>query len=321
MPETTKFSTESSSAENQPDFIIIGAPKSGTTSVYHYLQQHPQIFMSPLKEPHFFLFDGPQEPEMNGPFDGMRRREMVKSWDAYQALFKEAPEGAMRGEASIRYLYSEQACHAMRKRLPRVKLVIILRNPADRAFSSYRRDRRHRMESCATFEQALTQGERREQEGWFIGTHQSLGYYARYLKPYMEMFDRQQIKICLYDDLRSNPPGMLRDLFGFLGVDTGFEPDLSIKYNVTGTIVNPFWRFLWMNTRALRANLLPLVPMSLRGRFFDLIASKPVKEQHAAPMPEEVRRDLMQAYREDILVLQELVDRDLSVWLPSEDRP
>lgn len=302
----------------QPDFLIIGAPKCGTTSIYHYLQQHPQIFMSPLKEPHFFLFDGEETPPMNGPTGAVRRREMIDSWDAYQSLFKEGEKARVRGEASIRYLYSKQACAAIHRRLPRVKLIVILRHPADRAFSSYQRDRRHGTEACETFEQALEDGERREQEGWFVGTHERLGFYARHLEPYFKTFGHEQIRVYLHDDLRADASGMLREIFAYLGVDPAFQPDLSVKYNVTGTIENPFWRFLWMRTRAVRANLLPYLPMGWRGRFFDFIATQPVKKNRPAPMLPETRERLIQVYRDDILALQDLVGRDLSAWLVSD---
>lgn len=305
----------------QPDFLIIGAPKSGTTSIYHYLQQHPQIFMASLKEPHFFLFDGKEAPLMNGPFDAIRRSEMVDSWDAYRSLFDHAGESLTCGEASIRYLYSKQACAAIHRRLPLAKLVVILRNPADRAFSSYQRDRQHGNEPCPTFEQALDEGERREQESWFIGAHESLGFYCRYLEPYFQTFGHERVRVLLHDDLRDNPGGMLRDLFEFLGVDADFEPSLSVKYNVTGAIENPFWRLLWMRTRALRARLLPYMPMSWRGRFFDLIASKPVQKRVVQPMLPETRERLIGVYRNDILALQDLIGRDLSNWLDPGERP
>jgi len=303
----------------RPDFLIIGAPKSGTTSVYHYLQQHPQVFMTPLKEPHFFLFDGPEAPRMNGPFDAIRRKEMIDSWDAYQSLLDNAGAGAICGEASIRYLYSQQACDAIHRRLPGAKLIVILRNPVDRAFSSYQRDRRHGTEPCPTFEQSLEEGEKRERDGWFIGSHQSLGFYSRHLEAYFRTFGREQVRVYLQDDLRQDAGALLRDIFGFLGVDTAFEPDLTVKYNITGTIKNPFWRLLWMHTRALRAQLLPYMPLRWRGRFFDLIASKPVQERHTEAMSPATRVRLIQVYRNAILALQELIGRDLSHWLAPGD--
>jgi hypothetical protein len=304
----------------RPDFLIIGVPKSGTTSVYHYLQQHPQIFMSALKEPHFFLFDGAEAPRMNGPSDAIRRKEMIDSWDIYQSLFDAAGEDAVCGEASVRYIYSKQACNAIYRRLPRVKLIVILRNPVDRAFSSYQRDRRHGTEPYPTFEQALDEGNRREAEGWFIGAHQSLGFYSVHLQNYFRVFGREQVRVYLHDDLREDAGALLRDIFGFLAVDTDFQPDLSVKYNITGTIENPFWRLLWTRTRTLRAGLLPYMPISWRGRFFDLIASKPVRKIPTESMSPATRDRLVEVYRKDIIALQDLIGRDLSHWLASGRR-
>lgn len=298
-----------------PDFLIIGAPKSGTTSLYQYLQQHPQIYMSPLKEPHFFLFDGPSPQPMNGPYDEVRRREMIRSWDAYQALFDGRRDELVSGEASIRYMYSPQACDSIKRRLPKVKLIVLLRNPVDRAYSSYRRDVQHGNESKVSFKVALADGERREREGWFIGTHERLGFYHAYLQRFYDTFDASQIRVYLYDELRNDPVALTRDLFGFLGVDDTFQPDMSVKFNVTGTIQNPFWRLLWMRTRGLRASLLPFIPMGFRGRFFDFIASQPVKKAESLPISLELRRQLMEVYRDDTLQLQELIQRDLTSWL------
>lgn len=298
-----------------PDFLIIGAPKSGTTSLYHYLQQHPQVWMPPVKEPHWFLFDGPEPPSFGGPNDVVRRREMIQSWNDYQRLFGAAPPGRVYGEASVRYLYSAQACAAIKRRLPDVRLIAILRHPVDRAYSAYQRDRIAGVERCVTFAEAMADCSRREREGWLRGIHRSLGYYGRHLSGWYRAFPPGQIRVYLYEELKQDQDGLIHDLFDFIGAAPDFRPDVSQRYNVTGVIRNPAWRFLWTGTRTLRSHLMPLIPTTLRGRLFGLASRLPVARVAAEPLDADLRAEFTDIYREDILALQDLIGRDLSHWL------
>lgn len=300
-----------------PNFLIIGAPKSGTTSLYHYLKEHPQVWMPALKEPHWFLFDGPEVPNWGGPYDAMRQREMIRTWQAYRALFSACPPGQVCGEASVRYLYSPQACAAIRRRLPEVRLVVILRNPVDRAYSAYTRDRFYRNESCATFAEAIADTPRRRREGWLIGAHQDLGLYARALEPWLRIFGNSRLRVYLFDDLVADPAGLVRDLYQFIGVDADFVPDLSKRHNVTGEIANPLLRYLRIGLRPLCSHLLPLVPMALRGRIF-VISRLRVRKAKSEPLDPALRARLIDAYRDDIKTLAALLGRNLDAWLDPE---
>lgn len=303
---------------NVPDFIIIGAPKGGTTSLYHYLRQHPQIYMSVLKDSHFFLHDG-ATPCMGGPSDKDRNREMIKTWSAYQKQFQAAGPDQVCGEIGVRYLDSPAACQAIRRRLPEVKLIVILRQPVERAYSHYRMYRRNGSELCETFEQALADEPRRLQEGWFRALHQHLGYYHQHLKPYFENFSREQIRVFLFDELKADPAGLMRDLFVFLGVDPEFRPDMMTRFNRAGEIANPMLRWAWSASRGLRSRATPMVPVQMRGRLVSWMASRPVKPHAAPPLAEQTQRALLEAYREDIQRLSELLGRDLSHWLNPVD--
>jgi len=300
-----------------PDFIIVGAPKGGTTSLYHYLKQHPQIHMGVLKDSHFFLHDG-GSPAMSGPSDRDRRREMIKSWPAYLKQFQGVGPRQVCGEIGVRYLDSPSACRAIGRRLPDVKLIAILRQPVERAYSHYRMYRRNGSEPCSSFEQALADEPKRLEDGWFRAVHQHLGYYHRHLKPYYEQFPRAQIRVYLFDDLKADPDGLMRDLFGFLGVDADFRPDMTIRFNQAGEIANPLLRLAWSTTRGLRSRVAPLVPVNLRGRLVSWIAKRPVTaEVVRQPLGEKTRLTLLGAYRDDIRQLSELIGRDLSHWLES----
>jgi len=273
--------------------------------------------MPRLKEPHFFLFDGPDRPRFGGPLGAYRAREMVQNWDDYQALFNSASTAQVTGEASTNYLYSDQARIAIDRRLPDCKLVVILRQPADRAYSAYQRNRFQGSEPIADFAATLAEEPRREAEGWHTGILKKKGFYARYLKPYLDTFGRERVRVYLFEDLVAKPEHVMRDLFQYLEIDPDFRPDLSQRFNQTGVIENPLLRMLWNGTRSMRSRLLPYVPLQLRGQLFNLIASKSPRKASKVPLDNTLRAELTEQYRDDILQLQDLIGRDLSHWLSS----
>jgi len=119
-----------------PDFLVAGAPKSGTTALNAALSRHPGLFLSPIKEPKFFLTDGPP-PTKGGPGDALTYREHIWQRDRYEALFDAAPAGALRGESTPLYLYDQAAMARIRQTIPAVKLIVIVRDPVERAHSNW----------------------------------------------------------------------------------------------------------------------------------------------------------------------------------------
>ena len=222
------------------------------------------------------------------------------------------------GEASVRYLYSAQACAAIARRLPDCRLIAVLRHPADRAYSAYQRDRMHNIEPSEDFADALADGAHREAERWHIGAFEQLGYYARCLGPYMEAFGPERLRVYLFDDLVADPQGLMRDLFEYLGIDADMKLDMSKRFNETGVIENPLMRFLWRGTRSARSLLMPYIPLRLRGSMFNLVAGLPVRKATKQPFDPAIRAQLTERYREDILLLQDMIGRDLSPWLTND---
>jgi hypothetical protein len=119
-----------------PDFLVAGVPKAGTTALHAALSRHPGLYMSPIKEPKFFLADGPP-PSKGGPGDVLTYREHVWQRDRYEALFDAAPPGVPRGESTPLYLYDRAALRRIRDLIPAAKLVVILRDPVERAHSNW----------------------------------------------------------------------------------------------------------------------------------------------------------------------------------------
>lgn len=272
-----------------PNFLIIGAAKSGTTSLYRHLAAHPQVFMSAIKETNFFALEG-REPEFDerAPRDRVRSGHVHRLAD-YRRLFEGVHEERAVGEASPWYLHSEQAPSRILEHVPDARLIAILRNPVDRAYSTFRANQRDGLESCDTFEAALAeQLERGRTWNWGLEFLEG-GFYHRHLSRYYRLFAGERIRIYLFEDLVADPESLMEDLYGFLDVDPSFRPSgLSRRYNASSE------------------------PRSMRARWTGLMSRARAR---AAPMSSAVRAELIEVYRTDVLELQGLIDRDLSGWL------
>lgn len=294
-----------------PNFLVIGAAKSGTSSLYKYLAAHPQIFMSPVKEPRFFAVES--DPSAIGQGEVQERvwEGTVTSFDAYQALFAEANGHPAVGEASPLYLWSPHAAGAIHRRIPDVKLIACLRHPVERAFSHFLHNLRIGLETHTRFEDALEADARRHYTE-YIGQ----GMYHRLLNRYYERFDPSRIRVYFFDDLKREPETVMRDIYRFLGVDESFRPDTQTKYNVgQRTVKDPkIERFISAGKNALRP-LRPLMPNSLI-RVLKGTAHRAEKIAQVTPeLSPATRSELCGVFREDVLRLEKRTGRDLSAWL------
>lgn len=294
-----------------PNFLIIGAAKSGTTSLFQYLRQNPDIFMSPIKEPHFFSFDG-EDSVFGGPIDA-KSHNAITSIQAYQSLFHDVTNERAIGEASTSYLYNSEAPMRIRHYLPNVKLVAILRNPVDRAYSNFLYMTRRQLEPLTDFEHALREEETRIRDHWPPTWHyKRRGFYCAQLHRYFSFFERGQIQIWLYEDLCENPLGLIQGIFQFLGVDDSISPDVSARYNPSGLPRSPLIRKMLRSAKPVKALVKPLLPSGLREHI-----SRSLRNLYVAtpPLSKALRSQLVEEYRDDIVGLQELIKRDLSGWL------
>ena len=217
-----------------PSFLILGAAKAGTTALYHQLRQHPDVFLSPVKEPSFFAYDG-WPVETAGPGDAESARFLVTDLAAYRSHWHGHREESALGDASPVYLYSPSAPASIARHVPDARMIAILRDPAERAFSHYLHMRRDGREPEDDFERALDIEAERIAAGWSWSWHYvQVGFYGLQVERYLDRFDPRQMRIYLYEDLRRDPRGLIRDVLGFLGVDPGFEPDVSARPNVSG---------------------------------------------------------------------------------------
>lgn len=298
-----------------PTFLVIGAAKSGTTSLYHYLGQHPDIFVSPVKEPGFFAFEG-HDLNFEGPGDHWMRQTVTTTMDAYLSNFKDVTVEHAIGECSPVYLYSANAPQRIRLHIPNAGLIAILRDPVERAYSQFLFFVQCGREPLRDFEAALASEEERIAGNWAWGWHYTqVGFYYEQLRRYYDLFDPAQIKILLHEDLNDDPRTMLKNTFRFLGVDEAFKADLGTRYNPTNVHRSRTLEAMWRQPNpirsALKAVTTPVIRSALaKSRWFIRLT------RHRPTLSDETARRLALLYRDDILRLQDLIDRDLSAWLP-----
>ncbi|MDQ3862200.1 MAG: sulfotransferase domain-containing protein, partial [Actinomycetota bacterium] len=229
----------------------------------------------------------------------------------YRALFRGVSGEVAIGEASHWYLYHPKAPRRIKHHIPDVKLVAILRNPVDRAYSQFLHFVRDGQEPLADFAQALREEDRRIHDHWAFGRYASRGFYYSQLKRYYDLFDRSQIKVHLYEDLSADAPTLLRDTFRFLEVDPTFVPELSVEPNVSGIPRNRVLHAMLTRsgrTKAVLRQHLPTGMLELANRLKNRNLVKP-------QLSPELRLEMTEMYREEIVKLEDLIGRDLSGWL------
>lgn len=299
---------------NLPDFLIIGAPKSGTTSLYRYLATHPDVYMSPVKEPRYFAFPD-RRPRYRGVAGRRFNREVVWRLDAYQRLFEGRHGERAAGEASATYLWAPEAPVTIRRIVPDARLIAILRDPAKRAHSHFCHNRRLGREPLADLRAALDAESDRIASGWNPNVHyRARGLYGEQLERYLSVFPREQLLVFLHEDLLTRPAEVLAGICRFLDVDHTFPFDTSRRHNATDGVPRRVWLSrLFVAESAAKDLARRVVPESVRSAAFEKLyranlMPRPVLEA-------DVRQALRDGFRADILRLQPLIGRDLSAWL------
>lgn len=295
-----------------PNFFVIGAARSGTTSLHRYLGSHPEIYMSPVKEPNFFAQDeGRFDFAPRAPGARIRRRLSVVDPRKYRALFNGVTMEKAVGEASPSYMGSPGAAGRIRRAVPEARLIAMLRHPAERAYANWLGRLRDGREPSRDPYEALGSALRGDGPDWRSEVYIGMGLYYQRLLPFYERFDRRRIRIHLFDDFVRDPGAVMRDLFGFLDVDPGFEPDTSIVHNPTGWIANPLLRFVWTRSKPLGARLGPRLPRHVHAGAWKLVR----RHLSRPPLPPDLRATLIERYRPEVLKVEGLLGRDLSSWL------
>ena len=226
-----------------PDFLLVGAPKCGTSALHSALARHPGLYLSPVKEPQFFLFDGPPPTSGGGPGDAATWAQTVWRPDDYAALFEPAPADALCGESTTFYLYDRGAHRRIAQLLPEVRLVAVLRDPVERAHSNWAHLRGAGLEPEADFLAALDDEKRRVDAGWAHFWHYAaLGRYGEQLADLHAHVDRDRVLLVRYRELRDTPGETVDRICRFLGVRPGLVSDVPrqhVRPDVSGRAAGP----------------------------------------------------------------------------------
>ncbi len=205
----------------RPDFFVVGVPKGGTTALHALLAQHPGLYLSPVKEPKFYLCDGrpPPRERQRGPGDAHSAREWIWRRRDYEALFDAAAPGQLKGESTPFYLYDRGAHERMAWDVPDAKIIAMLRDPVDRAYSNWNHLRSDGLETVPSFLDALALEDERVARGWAPFWHyRRLGRYAEQLRSLYDFFPRGQVLLLRYRELVDQPVATLARVDEFLGL-------------------------------------------------------------------------------------------------------
>lgn len=294
-----------------PEFFVVGAAKAGTTTLYYLLKKHPQIKMSALKETNFFSlgeknfsFAGPGDMDGIGSFSVVNREDYIR-------LFIKNDKEIISGEVSPLYLYDPGVPVKIKAEVPDAKIVIILRNPVDRCYSAWMYAKLSLREK-EDFWNGIRLEKARLKAGWeFFWAYVGASRYYEQVKRYYEIFGSQKIFVILLEEFSQNPKKYMADMYEFLGVDPTFCPNISRKYNIGGqpriSILHRILRFSFIS-KFYRDSLPDEVKYYLR-----VIYSK-INLQRADSLRDRDRKRLMVYFHHDIEMLEDLLQRDLSIW-------
>lgn len=269
--------------------------------------------MSTPKELRYFSYTGPYPEDLDEKY--IHRGETTL--EDYKAHFQDVKDEKVIGEASPMYLYTPGTAERIREVIPDVKLLAILRNPVDRAFSAYVHAIRDWNEPAPSFRAALEKEQERIDAGWGILWHYTnAGFYYEQLNRYYQVFDRHQIKVVLYDDLLKDARALMRTIFEYLEIDPSFTPDTTARPNVSGFPKNPgFHQFmyrLFMQDNPIKRISHVIFPKAFRQKV--MVNMRQINLEKRS-MPEDIRGELGDLFHEDIRKLEKLIGRDLSNWV------
>jgi len=288
------------------DFVVIGAYKAATTTLQRAFFAHPEVFVPERKEPSYWAFDGCSSLEIEAnPIAPIP----ITHFDEYAALFARRKGERIAGEVSPEYLKNQRTAIRLAQAYPEIRIVAMLRDPAERAFSDYlmyRRDGRERLES---FADALDAQDVRCAANEATGQYLTTGLYGRQLARYYDAFSVEQILVLRQDDLKTDRDGVFGRLAAFLGVSPEGFTDAPEAANLSGVPESPFSRAAYALRRHARG-VAHLVPSGLKQRIDERLQKSLARPALAA----EDRARLVRYYDDDIALTEELTGLELSAW-------
>jgi len=280
-----------------PQFALVGVPRSGTTSLYHYLDQHPQLALGDRKEINFLSYPGDEVARRDYPW----LRFDVRTLEEYESLFASAGERTTV-DFSASCFRSPVAIERIGRFVPEARLFVLLRDPVGRAWSAYLNRVRKGYETRPP-DAALVPGDRAVDNG----------LYSERLGAFRDAFGADRVRVWLFDDLSARPEVTVSEIFDYLGVDPSVAVDVAAVYNRASVPRSGPWQRLLPNYDR-RRRAADALPAPVRA------AARQVWRRSQAPAPvlaPEVAARLRSYYVEDIRRLEGLLGRDLGPWLPA----
>lgn len=297
-----------------PDFLVVGVPKAGTTALHAALATHPGLHLSRVKEPKFFLTDGPPPSRGGGPGDVATYREHVWRREDYEKLFDGAAPGVLRGESTPFYLYDRAAQRRIHTLIPHAKLIVVLRDPVERAHSNWAHLWSAGLEPVGDFVRACAEEDRRVAAGWAPFWHYTrLGKYGDQLDGLFTLFPRRQVFILRYRALLSAPAQALNDICGFLGVERGLIAEIP-RENVTaqpsGSLAHAAVSMVVRGASAVGRHV-PAGAALTRPLERHLQRSRRQRQ----PLTWEQRQAVLPYFENDVRLLEKVTEADFGDWL------
>jgi hypothetical protein len=299
-----------------PDFFVAGAPKAGTTALHAALARHPELYLSPVKEPKFFLTAHEPPPAQGGPGDARTYREHIWRRPDYEALFAAAPAGTLRGESTPFYLYRDDAQLRIRKVIPAARLIVVLRDPIERAHSNWTHLWSAGLDPVDDFVRACAAEERRIAAGWADFWHYiQLGQYGRQLEHLYSVFPREQVLVFRYRALVAEPARLLDVVCRFLGAEPGLLTEVP-RENVTAHPDPTGWHR--SAGRLLRAGsaVTSRLPRHAGSSVLERLEwHLQADARPRQPLTWDQRKALIPSFESDIRLLESLTGEDFSDWI------
>ena len=292
--------------------MIVGAARSGTTSLYNYLEQHPEIFMPAMKEPHYFSGISPT----------------IQSFDEYLSLFDGVEDETAVGEASSSYLMVPETAQKIYQAFGKIKIIILLRNPVKRAHSNWYLAQTHKKMETLSFREALMREDERYANRDSIRFWPGLmyfraGLYSEQVKEYYDVFGKENVKVIIFEEFIAEPITYCEDIFKFLEVGTTFKPEIKSFNAAHEPKYQKAYDFLSTPPDFL-LKLYNRFPVGLKNYLYNFLSR--IHRSNRKPLdtkPEidlDLYNNLLDRYLSDIHVLERILGRDLSIWYQNENK-
>jgi hypothetical protein len=284
------------------DLMIVGAPKSGTTSLKSYLAQHPGIFAHPQREFIYFAHDD----------------EFAQGYErAWQLYLGGAAGGQAVAAKSVAMMYSPLAMRRLREHSPGARVVLVLRNPVERAYSEFAYARRRGRETAENFEVAVRRALVNDLDVLQPGAYVARGRYVEFVEPILAQFPGGQVSVIAFDSLAADPVSVCRQLYGSLALDVDFAPSAERRENPAAGV----WSQALLKVTAdrsrfgsLRRRLRPLISQRNRQRIRSALQRINDRPLELAPMTEETKRQLLEYYAPWNRRLAHVLGADFAPW-------